>query len=244
MIQRVPPPVTTPNRLLHPYRGLAYTAAFSPFFQDFHVDFDPAYAISFFVAILFSLTIHEAAHALVGVRLGDDTPQLEGRLTLNPIPHIDLFGTIILPLLLIVMNTGILFGWAKPVRTDPRNLENVRRDLTLIALAGPASNVAIALLFAIATRIAVQFVSVADFPPELVTFLVIMVVLNVLLAVFNMIPLPPLDGHRLLSLEWQQKLAAMGPIFIILIIFVLFRPLYENVIGPMTNVLIDFMFAR
>lgn len=207
------------------------------------MDFDPAYAISFFVCILFSLTLHEAAHAAVGVRLGDDTPQVEGRLTLNPIAHIDLFGTIILPLLLIVMNTGILFGWAKPVRTDPRNLENPRRDLTLIALAGPASNVLIALVFAVATRIAIMFVPAADFPPEIFNFLVIMVVLNVLLAVFNMIPLPPLDGHRLLSLEWQQRLAAMGPIFLILIIFVLFRPLYEYVIAPMTNVLIDFMFA-
>jgi Zn-dependent protease len=207
------------------------------------VDFDHAYAISFFVAILFSLTIHQAAHAFVGVRLGEDTPEIEGRLTLNPIPHIDLFGTIVLPLLLIVMNTGVLFGWAKPVRTDPRNLKNLRRDLTLIALAGPASNVALALVFALATKLAMQFVSIDSVPPELITFLYIMVMLNVLLAVFNMIPLPPLDGHRLLSLEWQQKLAAMGPIFIILIVFVLFRPLYDYIIGPMTNVLINFMFA-
>lgn len=228
---------------MHLIPALAYTAPLpNPLFQDTTVE-DPAYAISFFVAILFSLTIHEAAHAFVGVRLGDDTPELDGRLTLNPIPHIDLMGTIILPLLLIVMNTGMLFGWAKPVRTNPNNLKNVRRDLTLIALAGPASNVAIALVFAVITRIAMEFVSVESVPPEVLQFLYIMVVLNVLLAVFNMIPVPPLDGHRLLSLEWQQRLAVMGPIFIIIVIFVLFEPLYTYVIAPMSNVLLDFMFA-
>src|SRR5438552_471045 len=105
------------------------------------------------VVLIASVIIHEYMHGAVANYLGDPTPRLSGRLTLNPIPHIDLFGSIILPLILFISNAGIIFGWAKPVPIDPFNLKNPRRDTALIALAGPGSNLIIALICSIILKL-------------------------------------------------------------------------------------------
>ena len=169
-----------------------------------------------FIGFFICLSVHEAAHALVADRLGDPTSKLEGRLSLNPLSHIDLFGTIIVPLLLILSGAPA-FGWAKPVMVDIRNFKNPPRDNFLTALAGPISN----FLFAIIISLILNFIPSASFAYIL---LVNLVVINVALGIFNLVPIPPLDGskvwHLILSDESYFTLERMGPI--ILIAFIVF----------------------
>ncbi len=149
---------------------------------------------------LFSLVFHEYCHALAASRLGDKTAEWTGRLTLNPMVHIDLFGSIIMPLM--GMWTGFIFGWAKPVPFNPRNLRNAPRDTMIIALAGPVSNLVLLAACVALTRAMVMGGLVAGDGVIVATFVQMMVwgiYINALLAVFNMIPLPPLDGSKVLA---------------------------------------------
>jgi Zn-dependent protease len=149
-----------------------------------------------FVILISSLTFHEAAHAWTANRLGDPTARLLGRLTLNPAVHVDMIGTIVFPL--VAMVTGFpLIGWAKPVPVDMRNLRHPRRDFAIVAAAGPISNL---ILAAIGAAIFTMWgADAASDTRELIaTGLLRFVLLNVLLAVFNLIPVPPLDGGNIL----------------------------------------------
>lgn len=147
------------------------------------------------VPVILAITLHEAAHAWTAQKLGDDTAQRLGRVTFNPIAHIDRFGTIIVPGLLLLMNAGFLFGWAKPVPVNFRRLRNPRRDMVLVAAAGPAINIAIAIFSAWLLRWYGLLPEAAiDWARNT---LYASVVINVILAVFNMLPLPPLDGGRI-----------------------------------------------
>jgi Zn-dependent protease len=148
------------------------------------------------IIVIFSVIIHEISHGYAAYFFGDQTVKYQGRLTLNPLKHIDIFGSIILPLLLIISNSGILFGWAKPVPYNPYNLRNRRVAEPLIALAGPTSNILLALLFSLVLRLMVVF-NYAN--PDFTKMILTIVFTNIVLGLFNLIPIPPLDGSRILS---------------------------------------------
>ena len=175
--------------------------------------------------VVLAITMHEAAHGWVAWRLGDDTAKLLGRVTFNPLVHIDRFGTVILPAILI-MAGGILFGWAKPVPVNFARLGHPRRDMILVAAAGPAINIGLALASAIALHL-VQFLP-EDGREWVLRNLINSININLLLAVFNMLPLPPLDGGRVAvgmlpyTLAVQlAKLERFGLFILIGLIFIL-----------------------
>jgi Zn-dependent protease len=150
-----------------------------------------------FLVLLISLSFHEAAHAWAATRLGDSTARQLGRLTLNPLAHIDWVGTVLFPLILMTLNAPVI-GWAKPVPVDVRNLREPRRDFALIALAGPVSNLILAGMAAGIFAFVRPQVRIMEAMSPMATAVLMAVLINVLLAVFNMIPIPPLDGGNVL----------------------------------------------
>ncbi len=146
--------------------------------------------------LLFSVIIHEVAHGYAANVLGDPTARLEGRLTLNPIKHIDPFGSIILPLLLYFSHAGFLIGWAKPVPYNAYNLRNHRWGEAIVAVVGPLSNIIIAIIFGLIIRFGVGLGF--SMSPAVLHITSYIVIINLVLAIFNLIPIPPLDGSKIL----------------------------------------------
>lgn len=188
------------------------------------MDLDPILLIINFVAFFLALTVHEFSHALAAYYLGDQTAEYEGRLTLNPIAHIDLFGTIILPLILVISQTGIVFGWAKPVPVNYFNLRDQKWGPALVSLAGPAANLVFC-IFAVIIWNLIKFYTALGSTNLLVQFIFYLIMVNIVLMVFNLIPIFPLDGSKVLfallpdSLEnfkifWQRN----GFIFLFMLI--------------------------
>lgn len=173
--------------------------------------------------LIFSIIVHEIAHGFMADKLGDPTARLQGRLTLNPIKHIDPVGSIIVPL--ITSLSGFTFGWAKPVEYNPYNLKNKRQGEFLIALAGPMSNILLAAIFGLIIRFASAGATTVTPFIEICSYIVI---INLVLAIFNLIPLPPLDGSKLLFAWLPQQygqlrmmLETYGMIFILVVVFFL-----------------------
>lgn len=157
------------------------------------------------IILIFSIIIHEISHGYMAERLGDPTARLQGRLTLNPLKHIDPFGSIFVPILTILSSAGhFAFGWAKPVPFNPYNLKNRRSGELLIALAGPASNILIALIFGTIIRFGVVSAQSA-FAMSFIQLAAYIVVINIALAVFNLVPFPPLDGSKILFAAFPQN---------------------------------------
>jgi Zn-dependent protease len=192
--------------------------------------------------ILLSIILHEIAHGVVANRLGDDTAARAGRLTLNPIPHIDPIGTIALPLLLALSGSQTLFGWAKPVPVKFGNLRNPKRDMIAVALAGPGTNLVLAVLFVFVARGFAMAGMRAGMQMGLIG-----VQINVVLAVFNMLPIPPLDGSRvlfgLLPVPAARAFARLEPYGMLIVMGLLFTGVLSTVISPLTRALVNALLA-
>ncbi|MSR73414.1 site-2 protease family protein [Candidatus Parcubacteria bacterium] len=145
------------------------------------------------ILLVMSVVVHEVSHGYAAFLLGDPTAKNQGRLTLNPIRHLDFFGSILIPAFLVITNAGFLFGWAKPVPYNPYNLRNQKWGEAIVAVAGPASNIFIASVFGLLIRFGAEFLS-----PAFLKISAILVLINLMLAVFNLVPIPPLDGSKIL----------------------------------------------
>lgn len=177
-----------------------------------------------FLVLIFSIVIHEFAHGWMADNLGDPTAKYMGRLTLNPIPHIDPVGSVLLPLILLASNAGFIIGWAKPVPYNPYNLRDQKNGPALVGAAGPASNLLIALIFGITIRILMSHGM--DIGSSVITLFSIIVYYNILLAVFNLVPIPPLDGSKVIFYflpysmhHLKESLERNGMILLFLFIF-------------------------
>ncbi|MDP3052856.1 MAG: site-2 protease family protein [bacterium] len=146
------------------------------------------------IVLYASMVIHEVSHGLTAYKLGDPTPKLAGRLTFNPLKHIDPFGTVLLPMFLILFHSPFVICYAKPVPFNPDNFRNVKKGIILTGLAGPLSNISLAVIFSILIRLLGFFGILSS---SLLTFLFIVVFLNLLFAFFNLAPFPPFDGHHI-----------------------------------------------
>jgi len=177
------------------------------------------------IVLVFSAILHEISHGFVADRLGDPTARLMGRLTLNPKNHIDPVMSILLPLLLILSGSPVIFGAAKPVPVDPFNLKDGRKDLAIVSLAGPLTNVIIAVVAAFIVKFSFVF---GNFAPIVQPFFLIVVQINLLLAIFNLLPIPPLDGSKIFSLLLPEKEAntymSLGSVGFMILFFLLMFP--------------------
>ncbi len=188
--------------------------------------------------VLFAITVHEVAHGWVAKQRGDKTAMMMGRLTLNPTKHIDPVGTVLLPLLLVVMQTGFVFGWAKPVPVTTQNLNNPKQDMVWVALAGPASNGVMALLWLGIMMIGALLLHTFPWAAEPMIYMgQAGVLINVVLMVLNLIPLPPLDGGRIVTgllpgpLSW--KFSRIEPYGFFILIALLATGILGQILGPL-----------
>ncbi len=189
--------------------------------------------------VLFAITLHEAAHAYVAYKCGDTTAKMFGRLSLNPIRHIDPFGTIAMPLIIgALTNFSFVFGYAKPVPINANQLHNPRRDMALVALAGPLSNLLMAFFWAICLKLATLF------HPETSSaalFLLVTaragILINLVLAILNLIPIPPLDGSRVISMMLSPKqsinYSKIEPYGFFILILLMFSGVLNAILTPL-----------
>jgi Zn-dependent protease len=211
------------------------------------MDINVAQVFIAFIVLLFSLTVHESAHAWTAARLGDPTARDLGRVSLNPIVHADLIGTVVFPLLALIGGVPLI-GWAKPVPVNVRRLGHPRRDYMLVAAAGPASNLLLALAAAILLRlvpVSPVMLGEPNISAPIASLLTRAILLNVLLAVFNMIPIPPLDGGNVLAGLLPRRFAgtfnAVRPYGILILYVLMFTGRLEYLIVPPSRLLVSWL---
>ncbi len=206
---------------------------------------DYASTIFYIIVVICSLVVHEMSHGFMALYLGDDTAKRAGRLTLNPLKHLDPFGSVILPLLLAISHLPV-FGWAKPTPYDPRFLKHPKRDAGLIHLAGPASNFLLALIFAILFRILIAFTESSVQLDQVLQLFIMIIVTNLVLGFFNLLPIPPLDGSGVLfallppSFNGLETFLRQFGMIILLFVFMSGASFLSPLIYNAAHFLIDF----
>ncbi|MCW8854716.1 MAG: site-2 protease family protein [Gammaproteobacteria bacterium] len=198
------------------------------------------------VPIILAITLHEVSHGLVAKYLGDMTAYQQGRLTLNPLKHMDPIGTVVVPLVL-VFTTGFLFGWAKPVPVDPRNFKRPREDMAVVALAGPLSNLAMALFWAVMLSIATHLLAKTWLGHPLSLMAEVGITINLILMLLNLLPVPPLDGGRivtgLLKPAAAYRFAQIERYGFIILLLLLFTGVLGKILWPLLQIIKRLLFA-
>lgn len=197
------------------------------------------------IPLIFAVVVHEVAHGWVALKSGDPTAKLLGRLTLNPIKHIDLFGTILVPALMAFVG-GFIFGWAKPVPVNWRNLRNPRRDMALVAFAGPATNLLMAAIWAILLSFTSQMGNLASNAGLMFGYMCYFgIIINVILFVLNLLPIPPLDGSRIVTSLLPNRTAMiynrLEPFGFFILLGLIFTGVLGTIMMPFIKALMGFI---
>ena len=204
-------------------------------------------ALIWVLPVLFAVTVHEVAHGWVANMFGDNTAKRQGRLTLNPVSHIDMMGTIVIPLLCLSFG-NFIFGWAKPVPVNPMNFKKIRRDSAIVAAAGPLSNLVMAILWGGVAKLG--FILLSQWGPN-AQFLIYTgsagIAINCVLMVLNLVPIPPLDGSRVISSllppKWSRPYDAIEPYGFIILILLIFSGTLSTVLGPFLGAVQGFVYS-
>ena len=198
----------------------------------------------FALPVVFAITLHEAAHGYAALRFGDRTAEMEGRITLNPLRHIDPIGTLLIPAITVFLG-GILFGWAKPVPVNFRNLRHPKQDMFWVAAAGPAANLLMAIFWAGVIKLA-HLLPMNVYTTPMILMGSAGITINAILAALNLLPVPPLDGGRiavsLLPDRWALALARVEPFGLLILLVLLATHLLEVIIGPLIGIIESLTF--
>ena len=195
--------------------------------------------------LLFAMVLHEVAHGFVAYRLGDPTAKISGRISLNPLVHIDWIWTVIMPATLIYIGSPIVFGAAKPVPVDPRYFKNPRKGMAIVAIAGPVINFILAIFcyFLLSILSQVKFSADNFILSLIVNWLAYGILINLIFGLFNLIPVPPLDGGRILvgilPVELARKVARLEPYGFVIVIILIYLKIPQMVLGPVLNIVME-----